>query len=211
MLFEIIPGILDKDWKEIERKIELVRPFAKSIHIDILDGKFAPNISNLDPAPFKKYANDFLLELHMMVEEPINYVKDWAEAGIKRFIAHVEKMSNQEEFIKVAKQYGEVGLVVDGPTSMDAIKVPYEELDNLLFMTITAGFSGQKFDEEKLEKVKTVRAKTTIPIEVDGGINDQTIILAKNAGANRFISTSFLFGAENIEEQYRKLEKAINC
>ena len=112
--------------------------------------------------------------------------------------------------IKLAKKYGEVGLVVDGKTPVDAIKVPFEDLDCLLFMTINAGFSGQAFDSAKLEKVNTVRAQTSIPIEVDGGISDQTIKIAKQAGATRFISTSFLFGQNNPEEQYRKLQQLVN-
>lgn len=214
-MYEIIPGILEKDWNEIERKIELVRPFAKTIHIDILDGKFAPNNTFLDPTPFKKYSDQFFFELHMMIENPIEYLKPWADAGIKRFIGHVERMPNQEEFVKFAKRYGEVGLVVDGETSLDEVKISLGDLDCLLFMTINAGFSGQTFNETKLEKVRIVRALQQVqgklfPIEVDGGINDQTIILAKNSGANRFISTSFLFNSDNPEEQYRKLQQAIN-
>lgn len=206
---EIIPGILEKDWNEIEKRIELIRPFAKTIHIDILDGKFAPNTTLLDPAPFKKYANDFLLEVHFMVEEPINYLKSFAGAGFKRFMGHVEKMSDQEEFVAQGQLLGEVGLVVDGQTPFDGIRVPLDDLDCLLFMTINAGFSGQAFDIKKLEKIKTARLKTAIPIEVDGGINDQTIKLVKDAGANRFISTSFLFGAIDPKVQYKKLQKAI--
>lgn len=207
---EVIPGILEKDWSEIERKIELVRPFTKTIHVDILDGKFAPNTTFLDPAPFAKYSKDIFFEVHLMVEEPINYLKSWARAGIKRFMGHAEKMSDQAEFVKFAKEYGEVGLVVDGETSLDKIKIPLDDLDCLLFMTINAGFSGQAFDIKKLEKVKAARLKTSVPVEVDGGINDQTIVLAKNAGATRFISTSFLFNSGDIVEQYRRLQQAIS-
>lgn len=208
-MFEIIPGILEKDWESIERKIELVRPFARTIHIDILDGKFAPNTTFLDPEPFAKYAKDIFFELHMMVEEPINYLKPWAEAGIKRFIGHVEKMSDQEEFVAQGQLLGEVGLAIDGPTSIDSIKVPLDDLDYLLIMTAKAGFSGQTFTPEYLEKVKTIRSQSgTIPIEVDGGINDSTIVQARNVGANRFLATSFIFKGDPFS-QYKILENAI--
>jgi len=218
-MFEIIPGILEKDWESIERKIELVRPFAKTIHIDILDGKFAPNTTFLDPKPFTKYKSEIFFELHMMVEEPINYLKPWAEAGIKRFIGHVEKMSDQKEFVAEGQLLGEVGLAIDGPTSINSIKVPLDDLDYILIMTVKAGFSGQTFTPEYLEKVKTLRQAIRpelrpraqgrqIPIEVDGGINDSTIVQARNAGANRFLATSFIFKADPFS-QYKILENAI--
>lgn len=209
-MFEILPGILEKEWDAIEKKFEIIRPFARSVHIDIVDGKFAPNISFLDPKPYKKYSQDFFLELHMMVEEPLQYLKPFADAGFKRFLGHIEKMSDQVEFVAQAQILGEVGLVVDGKTSLDSIKVPYDDLDCMLFMTINAGFSGQPFIAGHLEKVKQAREKTNIPIEIDGGINDQTILLARDAGANRFVATSFLFKSDDPHGQYKHLQAVLS-
>ena len=208
-MYEIIPGILEKEWGEIEKKIELVKPFAKTIHIDIIDGKFAPNTTFLDPAPFKRYASDLFFELHMMVEEPIQYLKPWADAGFKRFLGHVEKMSNQAEFIAQGQMLGEVGLAVDGPTPVDAINVPLDDLDAILVMTIKAGLSGQEFMPEHLEKVKMFHEKTWVPIGVDGGISDKTINEASESGATRFISTSFLFKGGNPKDQSDTLQKLL--
>ena len=211
-MFEIIPGILEKDWEAIAKKIEIVKPFAKAIHIDILDSKLFPNTTFLDPAPFKKYSADIFFELHMMVEEPIQYLKSFAEAGFRRFIGHVEEMSDQAEFVVKAKSLGEVGLAIDGPTSLESIKVPFSDLDCVLIMTIKAGFSGQAFNLEHLEKVRVLRSAPNnikIPIEIDGGINEQTILPAKAAGANRFVSTSSIFGAPNPEEQFNLLKKIV--
>lgn len=210
-MYEIIPGILEKEWSEIERKIELVRPFAKTIHIDILDGKFAPNTTFLDPSPFAKYTQDLFFELHMMVEEPIQYLKSFAQAGFKRFLGHIEKMSDQAEFIAQGQLLGEVGLAIDGPTSFSSIAVPFDDLDAILVMTIKAGFSGQSFMPEHLEKVRALRQAQgkQIPIEVDGGINDQTIVQTKQAGATRFVSTSFLFGSSASESCYKLLTKLV--
>ena len=208
-MFEIIPGILEKEWKEIEKKLELVRPFAKTIHIDIIDGKFAQNSTFLDPEPFKKYSNDFFLELHMMVEEPLQYLKPWADAGFKRFLGHIEKMSDQVEFIAQGQLLGEVGLAIDGKTMMDQIQVPIDDVDCLLFMGINAGFSGQEFNVEFAEKMQMLKDATWIPIAIDGGINEQTILQAKDLGATRFVSTSYLFKDGNPEEQYKKLERLL--
>jgi ribulose-phosphate 3-epimerase len=210
-MYEIIPGILEKEWEPIERKIELVKPFARTIHVDILDGKFANNTTFLDPKPFKKYSSDILFEVHMMVENPLQYLKPFADAGFKRFLGHIEKMPDVAEFIAQGQLLGEVGLAIDGPTSLEKAAIPYEDIDCLLFMTITAGFSGQKFTSEHLEKVKKARELSykndeleILPIEVDGGITDQTILEAKKMGATRFISTSFLFG-DDPKKQYDML------
>lgn len=205
-MYEVIPGILEQDWLEIEKKIELVRPFAKTIHLDLLDGKFAPNTTFLDPEPFKKYSSEIFFELHLMVEDPVKYLNSWAKAGFKRFIGHIEKMPDQEDFIEQGRYYGEVGLAVDGPTSLNQLKVSIDELDYLLIMTIKAGFSGQSFTLEYLEKVKTIRHQSSvIPIEVDGGINDQTIVQAREAGATRFAATSFIYKTGNPKTQYQIL------
>lgn len=207
---EIIPGILEKTWEAIERKIVLAKPFAKTIHVDLLDGKFAPNKTFMDPTPFAKYTSDIFFELHMMVEEPINYLKPFADAGFKRFLGHIEKMSNPEEFVAQGQLLGEVGLVLDGPTPLEALTVPLDDLDAMLLMTIKAGFSGQKFIPEHLGKVREIRKRSaTVPIEVDGGTNDQTIKLACEAGATRFIATSFIFGSQDPYEQYKILQSCI--
>ncbi len=204
MDYRIIPGILEKDWSAIELKIQQVLPFAKAIHIDLIDGKFAPNATFLDPLPFKKYTKDIPFELHMMVEEPINFLDSWADAGFQKFIGHIEKMSDQVEFVAKAQLLGEVGLGVDQDSELDRVEVPFSDLDILLFMTVKAGISGQEFVEKNLEKIKKAREKSFIPIEVDGGINDQTILRVKESGADRFVATSFIF-KETPQEQYKIL------
>ena len=215
-MLEIIPGILEKEWSEIERKINLVKPFAKSVHIDIIDGKFSPSTTFLDPAPFAKYTKDLLFEVHLMVEEPINYLKTFAGAGFKRFLGHVEKMSDQAEFVAQGQLLGEVGLAIDGPTDLSAVKVSYSDLDSILIMGIKAGESGQVFVPEYLKKMEILRRKLEdkndirIPIEIDGGINDKTITQAKNAGANRFIANSFIFNSQNPQVQYKLLEEKLS-
>lgn len=209
-MIEVIPGILEQSWEEIERKIVLVEPFVKTIHIDLLDGKFVSNTTFLEPTPFAKYTSDIFFELHMMVEEPINYLKPFADAGFKRFLGHIEKMSDPTEFVAQGQLLGEVGIAIDGPTPLERLTIPYDDLDAILIMTIKAGFSGQQFMSEYLEKVRAIREKSaTIPIEVDGGTNDQTIVQAKEAGATRFVATSFIFGSQDPHEQYRLLEASI--
>ncbi len=206
-MYEVIPGILEKDWSGIERKIKIVKPFAKSIHVDIIDRKFAPNTTFLDPTPFAKYSQDFFLELHMMVKNPIQYLESWASAGFRRFIGHIEKMPDQARFVAKAKALGEVVLAIDGPTPLENIKVPFSDLDSILVMTIKAGMSGQVFNPEYLKKVETIRsARNDIEIEVDGGVNEKTILMAENSGASRFVSTSFIFNNRDPQSQFNLLQ-----
>ena len=152
-----------------------------------------------------------LFEVHLMVEDPINYLQKWADVGFTRFIGQIEKMSSQEEFIAKAQLLGEVGLGVDGPTALDALKVDYEDLDVVLFYTgDKAGFSGGTLKEDRLEKVKALRKiNEFVPVEVDGGINDETIAIAYEAGVNRFVTTGFLFGLETPEKQFKLLEQKL--
>jgi len=193
-MLQIIPGILEKNWNEIEKKLKIVKSFTKSVHVDIIDGKFAPSTTFLDPSPFSKYSQELFLEVHMMVENPVWYLESFAKAGFKRFIGHIEKMPDQTEFVAKAEALGEVGIAIDGPTKLSEIKVPYEDLDCILIMSIKAGESGQIFNPEYLKKIETIySAANNIEIEVDGGINDETILLARNAGVSRFVSTSFIF------------------
>lgn len=211
----IIPGILEQNWEEITKKIEIAKQFADTIHIDFIDGKFAPDTTFLDPKPFAQYSKDLFLEAHLMVEEPINYLKPLSDSGFKRFLGHIEKMSDQTEFVALGQLVGEIGFAIDGRTPLENINVPYEDLDLLLIMTINAGFSGQEFMPELLEKVRQIRGTNKIDsegkplaIEVDGGINEKTILLSQGSGANLFVANSCIFKYPNPEEQYNKL---LNC
>jgi len=177
---EIIPGILEKEWSEIEKKIQLVESFAQIIHIDLLDGKFAPNTTWTDAGPFAKFTKERTYEVHLMVENPITYLDAWANAGFKRFIGQIEKMPDISSFVAKAQNLGEVGLAVDTQTQIEKIFPYIEDLDFAFVMTVKAGFSRQSFLPEMLEKVKKLREKAEfLPIEIDGGINDQNIIEAK--------------------------------
>lgn len=210
-MYQIIPGILERDWSEIEKKLDQIKTFTNIAHIDIIDGKFVNNRTFIDPEPFRKYAAELFLELHMMVIDPVKFVEQWAVAGFKRFLGHVEHMTSQKEFVEEAKKYGEAGLALDGPTHIASVKVPFETFDSILIYTSNlVGFSGPHLMDDRLDKVRHLKKLTNIPIEVDGGINDRTIIRAKEAGATRFVSTSSFWQSENPGEQFKKLSELIS-
>ncbi|OGH02862.1 MAG: hypothetical protein A2798_00305 [Candidatus Levybacteria bacterium RIFCSPHIGHO2_01_FULL_37_17] len=204
----IIPGILEKNWTEIEKKIETARILNKTIHIDIIDGQFSPNQTFLDPKPFSKYADELFLEAHLMVSNPLKFLEPFAEAGFKRFIGHVEKMENIEEFVAKGQLLGEVGLALDIDTEIDFVKINMEDLDCILLMGTKAGDSGQKLQDKVFEKISSLSAKTFIPIEIDGGVNDENILKLAEKGAERFVTTSYIFD-ENPLEAYKNLLKIL--
>jgi ribulose-phosphate 3-epimerase len=206
---EIIPGILEKDWDVIEKKIQLVSLFASVIQIDLLDGKFAPNTTWMDPAPFAPFTKDKTFEVQMMVENPEHYLDGFAKAGFRRFLGHVEKMADIAGFVAKAQMLGDVGLAIDTETPAEQIFPYLEDIDVAFVMTVKAGFSRQQFMPDMLEKVRQIHEKAPfLPIEVDGGINLETLAQAKQAGATRFVTTGFLFDSPDPSSQYEQLDVA---
>lgn len=193
-MIEIIPGIQEDAFPKIETKIQLVESQVDWVQIDVTDNTLTENESYRDPRPFKDLQTRLNFEAHLMVKDPVSIAKEWVDAGFRRLIAHVE-CENPQGFIDATKELEvEVGLALDGPTNVVEI-VPYlDELDQVLVMMYKAGPSGQKFQVENLEKIKFLhRSWPNVPIEVDGGINQETASYVKKAGATRLVSTSFIF------------------
>lgn len=205
---EIIPGILEKNWSEIEKKLKQIKTFAKSAHIDIIDGEFVNNKTFLDPKPFKEFSDDIFLEVHLMVDNPEKYLKPFSDSGFKRFLGHVEKMPNIVNFVAQGQMLGEVGLAIDGPTNIHVLKnINLDDLDCLLiYLSEKVGFAGPPMLNNRLEKVKELRSKSNIPIEVDGGVKDDNLSKVIDSGATRFVATSFIWKDNNPKEAYNKLK-----
>ncbi len=204
----VIPTILENSWEEIEKKFKIYESFTRVIHIDFIDGKFDKNLTFLDPKPFSKYSNQFELEAHLMVEEPVNYLDGLAAAGFKKFLGQVEKMSDQVDFVAKGEALGVVGLALNIETPISEIKVNLADLDQILLMSIVAGASGRPFDERVVSKIKSLSDREFVNIEIDGGICDQTLPILKNVGASMFCVNSFLFKADP-EDQFRLLQSLL--
>jgi len=192
-MIDVIPGILEKEWPRIEEKINLVKGYSEWVQIDVADNTLVPNETMLKFDQFVQF-DHLSFEAHLMVSHPEKYMKPLADAGFRRVIAHVE-CQDPREFLKQAEfEEVEVGLAIDGATELEVIEPFLEEIDVVLVMTIEAGFSGQELMMETIEKIKTIHQNyPDLPIEVDGGINDKTAKVVKDAGATRLVSTSFLF------------------
>ncbi|OGH05156.1 MAG: hypothetical protein A2W22_05800 [Candidatus Levybacteria bacterium RBG_16_35_11] len=211
---KVIPAILEKDWPKIEERLNLLKGISKIVHIDFINDS---PLTFPDPVPFSKYRNDFIFEAHFIGNDPIQYLDPFYNAGFKRFIGQIEKMPDQAEFVAKGELLGMVGLSIDGPTELKGLKVELSNLDLLLIMTVKAGASGQLFEDSYLQKVKEIRkmllenpGASSLIIEIDGGINEETIIKAKESGADLFVSNSYIFNG-NPKENLEKLSSLLGA
>lgn len=196
---QIIPGITEKDLKAVTKRIKELENFAKRIHIDIADGKFVENALFLNPSEINVIGTNSEIELHLMVEEPSNFIPN--EKGIiKKVIPQIESVGFSRELLEQLQilEY-EIGISLNPETELPALEPFLEYIECVQFMTIHPGFAGQEFLPKVLEKVKEFnRHYPNIPIEIDGGINPETAKLAVSAGASILVSTSYLKDCEDI-------------
>ena len=199
-MVEVIPSILEKEFSEIKNKIRAVEGLVEWAQIDIADGILVPNTTFYDPEAFKKLKTRVKLEAHMMVQDPVKYLKPLSEAGFKRFYAHIES-GKAEDFIAEAYKYDcQVGLAIDGPTPYEKIKPYLDNIDAVLVMTIDAGFSGKPFREDTVAKIEKIReAFFDLPIACDGAMDNINAARVVAKGANIICSNSYLFKAPDIK------------
>lgn len=199
MKVEIVPAVIAKSQKELEEKIDLVKDFASRIQLDIMDGIFVANESlNFD---FKLPEINCEFEAHLMLESPDNWVnKNWQK--VDTILIPIESCAKPKEFIKFFKgKEKKIGFALNPETPLDAIKDYLDKVNQILIMTVNPGFYGIKFIPETLEKVRQLRKlKPELDIEVDGGINPQTIKMAFRAGANLLVSGSHIFNSKSPKE-----------
>ncbi len=196
-MIDIIPGILEKDFAKIEERVRLVTGLVDWVQIDIADNTLVPNTTYTDfgrLGGLGKLGGKLSFEGHLMVGSPEKYIRPLVDAGFRRLIAQVEAADPRLFLDQAQYEDVEVGLAIDGATEIEHIEPFLEEIDVVLVMTVEAGFSGAPFLPETVEKIKLIHQNLPdLPIEVDGGINDQTAKLVKDAGATRVVSTSYIF------------------
>lgn len=213
----IAPSILNADNLNLKENIEKgVEAGIDRFHIDIMDGHFVPNLS-FGPQLVSDFKREFPMtdaEIHLMSDKPDTLVPAFVEAGADSIELHYEAMdeSKLNYWLDYLASNG-VGttLAIKPDTPAEAITEFLSKIQQVLVMTVNPGFGGQKFIENSVEKIKRIReiAGTEMAIEVDGGINDETIAQAENAGANVFVVGSYLYEDGNVANQVRKLEKII--
>lgn len=214
----IIPSILEKNWLEAERKIGVIKDLVTWIQIDVVDGFFLPEKTfelELVKKVFEENGSN-LLDIHLMVKEPIKWINKCEFVGASRIIGQVEMMSDREEFVKRVKEAGtEAGLAFDVETKVEDIP---EETDMVLLMGRKAGFGVRSFEEkvwEKIEILNSLKGPMAVQddreggfeIGVDGGVNLEKIKRLKETGVGLAYCGRAIFEEGKVEDNLKNLQR----
>jgi len=205
MMIQIAPSILAANFAKLGEEVkEVEKAGAQLIHIDVMGGPFVPNISFgsivLDAI---RPLTDLPLDVHLMIENPDQYIEQFAKAGADYITVHVEACRHLHRTIQLIRSYGvKPGVVLNPHTPIESIQHILEDIDMVLFMTVNPGFGGQKFIHSVVPKIEALAAiikerNLDIAIEIDGGINAETIIPCAKAGATIFVAGSAIYSKED--------------
>lgn len=204
---KIAPSILSADLGNLNEEIESIEQYCDLIHFDVMDGHFVPNIS-MGSCVMEHIKSKLPIDCHLMIENPEQYIDEFARAGAFSISVHYEVCKDISRIIELIKSFDVKASIAIKPQTIVEVLDPFlNELDMVLIMSVEPGFSGQHFLDSCLSKIQYIRKKCpNLDIEVDGGINDETALLVKKAGANVLVSASYIFGAKDRKLAIEKLK-----
>ncbi len=202
-MLKVAPSILAADFSKLAEEVKCVDSLgADYIHIDVMDGHFVPNIT-LGPGIVRclRPHTNLPFDVHLMIENPDQYIKDFKDAGADIITVHVEACRHLHRTLQLIKQYDmQCGVVLNPHTPLEMIKHVLHEVDWILIMSVNPGFGGQAFIPDSLSKISTLNQwrkeqDLSYIIEVDGGVNEETARLCEAAGADVVVAGSAVFNA----------------
>ena len=211
---KIAPSILAADFSKLAEEIKEVEKLgADYLHIDVMDGHFVPNIT-LGPGLVKclRPHTKLPFDVHLMIENPDNYIKEFADAGADIITVHVEACRHLHRTLQLIKQHGlQCGVVLNPHTPIVMIKHVLAEIDWVLVMSVNPGFGGQSFIDDALNKIAALNElrreqRLEFLIEVDGGVNAEIARLCEQAGADVLVAGSAVFNAKDRGEAIRLIK-----
>jgi len=212
---EVVPSLLSADFTRLRDQIRAVeKAGARRLHLDVMDGHFVPNITI---GPFViaaiRRVTTLHLETHLMIENADRYLKQFVATGSDTVIVHVESSRDLHADLRTIKKLGaRAGVVLNPPTGFEKVEPYLSEIDHLLVMTVNPGFGAQQMITDALEKVRLAQVwqeRYGFLIEVDGGINRQTIKLAAAAGTDLLVAGNAVYGKERPGQAFRTLTKLL--
>ncbi|GAA0930726.1 ribulose-phosphate 3-epimerase [Virgisporangium aurantiacum] len=210
----VAPSILAADFAHLADAARAVEGAADWLHVDVMDNHFVPNLTiGLPVVQSLRRTTTLPFDCHLMIENPQRWALGYAEAGAYNVTFHAEATDDPVSLAKDLRAAGSrAGLAIDRDTPVDPYLELLPHLDTVLIMTIKAGFGGQSFIPEMLDKVRAVRKAVAdsgleIRVEVDGGIADDTIAAAAEAGADAFVAGTAVYGADDPAEAVRRLRR----
>lgn len=213
-MLKTAPSILAADFSKLAEEVKCVDSLgADYIHIDVMDGHFVPNIT-LGPGIVKclRPHTELPFDVHLMIENPDQYIKDFKEAGADIITVHVEACRHLHRTLQLIKQYEmQCGVVLNPHTPLEMIKHVLQEVDWILIMSVNPGFGGQTFIPDSLNKIATLNQwrqeqNLSYVIEVDGGVNEETARLCEEAGADVVVAGSAVFNAVDRQLAIQKIK-----
>ncbi|WP_010631565.1 ribulose-phosphate 3-epimerase [Sporolactobacillus vineae] len=203
-MIQILPSILAADMARLAEEIHEVEQDTDFIHVDVMDGHFVPEIAmGAQVVAAVKQSCDVSVDAHLMVEEPIHLLPSFLNAGAEMISVHAEACRHLHRAVQIIKNGGaKAGVALNPATPVTAIEPILSDLDCLLIMTVDPGYGGQVFLETITEKIRKARRlidsrNLPVVIEVDGGINAETLPVCRKAGASLFVAGSAIFGQTN--------------